>query len=155
MRTIETTIEIDATPGTVWQVLTDFDSSAGWTPFIPEASGTPAVGERLRIRIQPPAGRGATFKPRVTAADPGERLEWLGKLGVSGLFDGRHEFRLEATDDGHTRLAQRETFSGVLVGLLLDDAAIERGFGAMNTALKARVENGVSDAETGTSPVAA
>jgi hypothetical protein len=26
-----------------------------------------------------------TFKPRVTVVEPGQRLEWLGTMGVSGL----------------------------------------------------------------------
>jgi len=156
MRTIETTIDIDATPETVWQALVDFESYADWNPFITEAAGSAVVGGRLRIHIQPPDGRGATFKPAVTVADPGERLEWLGKLGVRGLFDGRHAFHLEATDDGHTRLTQREAFSGLLVGLLLDEEAIENGFEAMDEALKMRVESGVSDVgDAGDEPLAA
>ena len=140
MATIETTTTISASPEAVWETLVDFDAYTQWNPFVTAAEGDPEVGERLRIRIAPPGGRAMTFKPVVTAADPGERLEWLGHLGVRGLFDGRHEFRLSELDDGRTELVHRETFGGLLVGLLLDEQRIKSGFRAMNAALKARVE---------------
>lgn len=147
MRTIETAIEIDATPEAVWATLVDFESYPDWNPFITAAEGSLEAGARLRIHIQPPNGRGMGFKPTVTAAVPTERLEWLGRLGVRGVFDGRHEFRLEPLGDGRTRLVQRESFSGLLVGLLLDEDDISAGFEQMNEALKNRVEatdNGVA-----------
>jgi len=140
MKTVESRIVVAASPADVWETLVDFESYPAWNPFIVSASGTPAVGERLAIRIRPPEGREMGFKPRVTAAVPGERLEWLGHLGVRGLFDGRHEFRLEPLADGRTKLVHRETFSGVLVGLLLNERAIRNGFRAMNAALKQRAE---------------
>ncbi|MBX0323645.1 SRPBCC domain-containing protein [Halomicroarcula sp. F13] len=149
MKTVTTTIDVDAGPEHVWATLTDFDAYPEWNPFVTAIDGTVAEGERLSVRIEPPEGRGMGFTPRVTAAVPGERLEWLGKLGVRGLFDGRHEFRLEALDDGRTRLHHGESFSGLLVGLLLDEGDIQSGFEAMNETLKARVESGV------TSPVGA
>jgi hypothetical protein len=58
-----------------------------------------------------------TFKPRVTVVEPGQRLEWLGTMGVSGLFDGRHTFTLTPLGHGRTRLVQAEVFSGALVPL--------------------------------------
>ena len=156
MHTIETTTVIAASPETVWETLVDFDAYTEWNPFVTAAAGVPAEGERLRIRIAPPGGREMTFRPTVTAAVPGERLEWLGHLGVRGLFDGRHEFLLTELDDGRTRLVQRETFGGLLVGLLLNEQRIRLGFRAMNAALKARAERtGVTSHDTGGESVAA
>lgn len=140
MMTIETTIELTASPEEVWVELMDFESYSEWNPFIPSIEGRPLEGNRLRVRIDPPEGRGMTFKPRVTALIPGERLEWLGRLLVPGLFDGRHEFRLEEVAPGRTRFVQRESFSGLLVGVLLDADAIREGFEAMNEALRVRIE---------------
>ena len=77
-----------------------------------------------------------SFAPTVTAVDEGRNLEWLGHLGVPGLFDGRHSFTLEPVDADRTRLTQSERFTGCLVpftgGLLRRTAA---GFEAMNHAL--------------------
>ena len=155
MKIVETTTVIAASREAVWETLVDVESYDEWNPFIVSAAGTPAVGERLAIRIQPPGGRTTGFRPRVTAAVPGERLEWLGHLGVRGLFDGRHEFRLEPLSDGRTRLVQREAFSGLLVGLLLDEQSIQSGFRAMNDALKQRVETTGTAVESAIPGVAA
>jgi hypothetical protein len=81
-----------------------------------------------------------TFRPRVTAASPGSAFEWLGNLGVPGIFDGRHRFELTATPTG-THVVQRETFGGVLVRPMRRslDTGTRAGFEAMNAALRRRV----------------
>ncbi|WP_435334386.1 SRPBCC family protein [Haloarchaeobius sp. TZWWS8] len=140
MKRIETRIEIDAPVEAVWRVLTDLPNYATWNPFIPEASGTVAPGERLHVRIQPEGGRGMSFSPAVLAADENRLLQWRGRLLVPGLFDGTHSFELEPLDDGGTRLVQSEEFSGLLVPVLLDDSRIRDGFKSMNRALKERAE---------------
>ena len=141
-RRILTEIEIDATPRVVWDVLTDLDGYADWNPLITEASGTVAVGEKLTNRFESPGGRAATFHPRVTVVDAERVFEWVGRLGFSALFEGRHRFELEATTDG-THLTHSEVFSGVATPLLMRKSAylqVVEGFKALNNALKARAE---------------
>lgn len=141
VRTIETERVVDAPPEAVWAVLTDFSAYSEWNPFIPRIEGVPREGEQLRVRIEPPESRGATFRPEVQAAEPNRRLAWLGHLFVPHLFDGHHEFRLEPLDGGErTRFVQRETLGGVLVPFLLDADAVRQGFEAMNGALAERAE---------------
>ena len=118
MRTIRTTIDIDAEPDVTWQVLTDFDAYARGTPFMPHGAGEASVGTKLTVELAPPGGRRRTFRPTVTAAEPGRLLEWLGRVGAPGVFDGRHRFALEPLPDGTTRFTQSESFSGLLVPLL-------------------------------------
>ena len=141
MRTIETQVEIAAPASRVWQVLTDFARYPEWNPFITEIEGIPEVGARLRVRIQPPGRRPMTFKPTVLVAARDRELRWLGHLVLPRLFDGEHSFRME--ERGRTcRFQQSEQFSGVLVpffGAGIFDAT-QRGFEAMNSALKARAE---------------
>ncbi|MCF6509067.1 SRPBCC domain-containing protein [Blastococcus sp. MG754426] len=138
---IETGIDIAAPPGTVWAHLTDLASYAEWNPFIPSAAGTAAVGARLSMRLQPPGGRALPIRPEVTEVVPGEVFEWLGHLGVPGLFDGRHRFELTAVPSG-TRLVQSESFSGLLVRPLKGflDGATLAGFREMDAALARRSE---------------
>ena len=142
MKSVLTTVDIDAPAAVVWEVLTDLDRYAEWNPFVVEAAGEAAVGARLEVRISPPGGRATTFRPTVTAADPERRFAWLGRLGVPGLFDGAHRFELERRADG-TRLVQAEDFRGVLVPLLARslDAGTRAGFEAMNAALARRAED--------------
>ena len=140
MRRIETAIDIAAPPSAVWDVLVDFAAYPDWNPFIRRLQGEARVGARLEVTVQPPGGKPMTFKPTVLAAEPARELRWLGRVLMPGLFDGEHGFRLEATAGG-CRLHHGETFGGILVplfGKMLDDT--ERGFAALNAALKERVE---------------
>ena len=138
---LHTEIDIDATPEVVWQVLTDLDRWAGWNPFITSSVGTAEVGETLVNRMEPPGGKAITFKPQVTVVEDGKTFEWLGTLGFSGVFDGRHRFDIEASPTG-TKLIQSESFDGALVRFMRKslDTQTKAGFEAMNAALKARAE---------------
>lgn len=144
---LHTEILIDAPPTTVWEILTDFAFYPDWNPFVTSAVGTLTVGERLVIRLAPPGGKPVTFKPMVTEVDAGRSFEWLGRLVLPGLFDGRHRFELLPNGDG-TRLLQTERFAGVLVPLMRRslDTHTRAGFEAMNTALKARAEASIEAA---------
>ena len=147
MRTIEHTIDIQAPPATVWQLLTDTDRYQDWNPFMPRLSGRLAVGERLTLSVRP-GTRTMTFRPTVLAFEDGTRIRWRGRLGVPGFFDGEHELRLEPLPDGGSRFVQRESFSGLLVPMMprvLDDTAT--GFAVMNTALRDRAEFRIASAD--------
>ncbi|HEY0508049.1 MAG TPA: SRPBCC domain-containing protein [Blastococcus sp.] len=150
MRTLEHTVDIQAPPATVWQVLTDTDTYGDWNPFMPRLSGRLAPGERLTLTVRP-GSRTMTFRPTVLAVEDGTLIRWRGRLGMPGLFDGEHELRLEPVPAGGTRFIQRETFTGLLVPMMprvLDDTAA--GFAAMNTALRNRA---VSRAAAADGPV--
>lgn len=141
MEHIEARIDLPAEPSVVWKHLIDTASMASWNPFITSMSGVLAVGERLQVRIAPVGGSAMTFKPRVTIVQPDQRLEWLGTMGIPGLFDGRHSFTLIPLEQGRTRLVQAEAFSGALIpftGKLRQKT--EAGFQAMNTALLTRLK---------------
>ena len=141
MKRIATTIDIAAPPTRVWSILTDFPAHAQWNPFITAISGGLERGGRLSITVSSPDGKGMSFKPTLLAVQPNIELRWLGRLVLPGLFDGEHYFLLDPTPEG-TRFTHGENFSGLLVGVMGAKAfaRIERGFEAMNQALKARAE---------------
>jgi hypothetical protein len=142
MKSIDTSIDIAAPSETVWDVLTDLGYYPVWNPFITRIAGDLQVGQRLTVTLQPPNGRGMTFRPTLRVVEPKRRLVWLGRLLIPGVFDGRHEFTLSPTNTGGTILCQRETFTGLLVpglGRALDQT--RAGFTALNQALKLRAES--------------
>jgi hypothetical protein len=144
MRQLRSEIEIAAPPDRVWEVLSDFDAYPEWNPFIRRISGSARKGEKLEVRIEPPDGRGMTFRPTVLAAAPNRELRWLGRLLFPGLFDGEHTLRVEPRDgEEGSRFIQSEEFRGFLVpvfGRMLGKT--EEGFREMNAALKERAERG-------------
>ncbi len=139
---LHTEVTIEAPPEVVWQVLVDLDRYRDWNPFVVEAAGTVEVGERLTNRIQPPGGKAMTFKPEVTEVEPHSVFEWLGRLVMPGVFDGRHRFELRPTSSGGAILTHSEYFRGVLVRFMRSslDTTTRAGFEAMNDALKTRAE---------------
>ena len=140
-RSLVTEIEIEATPERVWDVLTDLSEYHEWNPFMLAGSGQVEIGSRLEVRIAPPGGSEMTFRPVVTEATRPMAFEWLGILGVRGLFDGRHRFELQPVVAG-TRLVHSEEFTGVLAPVVtkLLHEKTKLGFEAMNAAMKSRVE---------------
>ena len=143
MREIRREIEIEASVPDVWAVLTDFGSYSEWNPFVPNIEGDLAEGARLRVRIEPPGGRGLMIKPTVLLVEPEREIRWIGRLLLPGIFDGEHRLRLDPIDERRSRFTQSERFSGLIVGAfggLLDRTTF--GFERMNAALKDRAEAG-------------
>jgi hypothetical protein len=137
---IRAQVDIEAPREAVWKVLMDFDSYPSWNPFIRRVEGRAEVGSKLTARLEPPTGRGMTFRPTVTTLRPGEAFGWLGRLGIPGVFDGAHRFELETLDGSRTRFVQSERFDGILAGLLqrsIRDRTLA-GFEEMNRALAQR-----------------
>jgi hypothetical protein len=141
MKTIRVVTDFAAPIQTVWAELCAVTEYAEWNPFITRVEGALVAGSRLEVRIAPPGGRAMTFRPTVTTVEEGTRLEWLGRLILPGVFDGRHSFQLEALESGATRLTQAEEFTGLLspfIGTMLERT--RTGFEAMNEALRLRAE---------------
>ena len=137
---LHTEIDIAAPPERVWSCLMDFAAYPAWNPFITSVVGVAAVGQRLTVRLDPPGGRGITMRPTVIDVVAGRALEWFGRLGIPGIFDGRHRFELHETATG-TRFVHGERFQGLLVRPLRAslDGPTRAGFVAMNEALARRV----------------
>ena len=141
MRAIHTEIDIAAPASRVWDILIATDRWAEWNPFA-KMRGRAAVGERVEVDLSPPGQKPMTFRPTIVKLEPGSELRWLGHLGVPGVFDGEHAFRIVPDGAERCRLEQFETFRGLLAGpiLWLASDATRRGFEAMNRALKAKAE---------------
>ena len=134
--TIDTTVDIDAGPDAVWDVLTDFASYKEWNPAM-RIEGAPEVGTKLHVHLT-----GMSFKPKVLAATPGKELRRLGKLGLRGLAAGEHCFVLTPNDDGTTRLNHGERYSGALIALATHNSRNnDASYKAFSQALKQRVEH--------------
>lgn len=142
MRQIYTEIEIQAKPEKVWQILSDNKSWQDWNPFIVRSTGEMKEGGKI-INTMKNGDKDMVFKPVITEFTENERLEWVGHLFIPGLFDGRHYFELEETEDGNTHLIHGEKFSGLFAGLILSmiESDTVKGFESLNQALKERCEN--------------
>lgn len=136
---ISSSIQIDASPEQVWQILSDFESYSQWNPFIIRATGQALQGHRLEGDFRPVGAKATTLRPVLVKVVPDQELRWVGSFVVRGLFDVEHIFNIERQGPGQVRLIQQETFRGVLVPFFRFDGT-EAAFALMNEALKERVE---------------
>ena len=142
MSEIERSIEISASAGRVWAILTDFAAYPQWNPFIRQAATDELrVGGRISVTMQPEGHSPTRLRPTLLVVAPEQELRWLGHVLIPGVFDGEHTFLITPEGDDRVRFTQQERFGGVLLPLFggtLRDTA--RSFEAMNSALKTRAE---------------
>ena len=141
MKNIQTEILINTNITKVWDVLMNFDSYPKWNPFITSISGEPKLGKILTVSINPPEGKGMTFKPTILTLESNKEFRWKGKLGINGIFDGEHYFILEFLENDKTNFIHGEKFSGLLVplvGKMLDKT--KKRFQLMNESIKNECE---------------
>ena len=95
MKSIHTEIEINAPTDKVWEILMDFAKYPDWNPFIKSIEGKGEVGSNLKVVLHQPESKPMTVKPKCLAATEKREFRWLGKLLITGIFDGEHMFKNE------------------------------------------------------------
>ncbi len=141
MKELRTEIEIQATPDTVWQVLTDLDKYPEWNPFIHHAIGMAQVGKKVDITFKS-GSKEMMLHCTVVKVEPNKELRWKYHVALPILFSGEHSFIIEQVDSNKVRFIDREIFNGLLVSSQAKDidSNSRHGFEAMDKALKARAE---------------
>lgn len=162
---VVTEIDLRASAGRVWSVLTDLASYGAWNPAIESIDGVLKEGERLRLNLRPGALQhpsdgpvralksflvrawwtlhGMSVPVRVTRLLPERELQWVGALPVPNLFEGEHFFRISEGRDGGVRLTQGERYAGFLEPAFREamEAMNRPSMSAVNHALKGRLES--------------
>ena len=139
MQEYTTVATIDATPDSVWRILTDGGGYAQWNPEIVGIDGTIAAGNRITAHVR--LGDGAVRKvpQRVTALDAPRRMEWTGGLPF-GLFVGRRTFTVTPSGGG-AEFRMHLHMSGPLASLILKSVGNRQPeIDGFSSALKRRAE---------------
>jgi hypothetical protein len=141
MKELRTEIEIDASPETVWQILTDLAHYREWNPAY-HAAGQMQLGGKVDV-ILGPESKGMTLHCVVIKVDPNRELRWKYHVIAPALFSGDHSMWIEPLGERRVRFINREIFSGLLVPLQARDIdnISRRDFEAMDQALKKRAES--------------
>jgi uncharacterized protein YndB with AHSA1/START domain len=142
---LRTSVDVQATPETVWEVLTDVPAYPQWAPVITGAEGTFAEGDRVTLHFPPgnPLLR-TTVPARTLEVTPRRRLRFalrFARLGTPGLLDTEHIMTI-SEQDGGVQLWLQIRFAGLLLPLLTRSLNRDRApaFGPVPTLLKARIE---------------
>jgi hypothetical protein len=132
------TTKINASPATIFSILTDATRYPEWDPMCDRLDGRIALGEKLTAFSKLSPGRG--FALKVTELVPGERMTWTGGMPF-GLFKGERSFAVRRVSEGTVEFTVREIFSGPMLGLIaksLPDFTVP--FQRFVAGLKARAE---------------
>lgn len=141
MEQFETEILINASPKKVWEILIDFENYPQWNPFIKSISGEQEVGKKINVFLQAPDTKGMSFKPVILSFKENTEFRWLGKLGMKGIFDGEHYFKLIDNGNNQTKFIHGENFSGILVSFFTKTLRkTKTAFENMNQSLKKECE---------------
>ena len=109
-RQTSVTIDIAASPGKIWKLLTDAESFPSWNSTIVELTGKIAPGEKIVLRSTLAPDR--KFKLKVKEFDPNKRLVWGDALGT-------RIFTLNPKSIGETRFSMSETIGGPIFPLFV------------------------------------
>ena len=135
-------IEIQSTPESVWEVLTDFGKYPEWNPLLTHAEGKLTIGEKVNLTAKS-ASNDMNLLCTVTTVEPNRQFSWKFHVGLPVLFRGEHFFKIEPIDEHRVRFIDSEVFHGLLVPLQAKnlETNAKPAMIAMGEALKARVEN--------------
>ncbi len=131
---------IEATPETIWAILTDAARYPEWDLGVDRIDGNIALGEKIAAHSKLRPGR--AFPVKVSEFVPGRKMVWSGGIPL-GLFRGERTFTLTPRGNGVTEFTLREVFSGPLIsvfGRSIPD--LTSSFEQFAAGLKSRAERG-------------
>jgi hypothetical protein len=115
MKEYSATTTINASPETIWTILTDASGYPGWDPNVDRIEGRIASGEKITAYTKLSPGR--AFPVKVTEFVPGRKMIWSSGMPL-GLFKGERTFTLAPQGNGAVEFTVREVFSGPLLPLI-------------------------------------
>ena len=109
--TISTTVAVEASPRTVWALLTDLDAHSRWNSTVTRIEGHVALGEKLSFEV--PQAPGQKFAPTVIAIDEPRFMAW--RINHWPLLVGERTYRIASRADGTSEFTVGEDFRGLLL----------------------------------------
>lgn len=138
-------IDIDAPPSVVWNVLLDSSRYGEWNPLMRLVHGRLEKGSFIVAKIDAD-GIPFVFDARVNRCEPNRVLSWIGPSAkfVHPVVSGEHSFELVDLGNGRTRFIHAERFDGMLMQIEALWKPIEKKLAVLyprfDRALKARAE---------------
>ena len=130
-------ILIEATPETVWNVLTDTDNYDSWNPVMKLLEGEIKEGNQVLYQFTQDPDNIIEMPSTVKQIVPQKLLNQGGGPPLILTFD--HRYILESQGSG-TKLTIHEDYAGIGVNFW-NPAPVEAAYGRLNEAIKARAES--------------
>ena len=137
---IDETIEIDASPETVWRVITDFNRYCEWNPFVIGCESTLRVGDPIDMRVHVFRSFAQPQRETITHHEPGRRFCYGVPDMPFGAMRSQRCHQVSRLEGGRTVYQSHFDLSGWLspiVSFLLG-RQLRRGFSEMTRAIRGR-----------------
>jgi hypothetical protein len=115
VKAYDATADIEATPDTIWTILTDAPNLSNWDSGVERVEGKIAPGETIKVFVKVNPGR--AFPVKVTEFVPGQKMVWSGGMPL-GLFKGVRTYTLSPQGNGRTKFTMREEYTGPLLPMI-------------------------------------
>jgi len=138
---IEDRIGVQAPAAVIWEIIHDIGRWHEWNPTYPRAEGVVRIGETLSMTLALPGQSPQEIKPKILDWVPDEQLHWqLSMLG--GTIKTLRYIEIDALAPASCVVDNGELFRGIMGPSLAKrmGRSVQRGFRAMNEALKERAE---------------
>ena len=143
MKTITTSIDIQAPIEKVWSALMAFDQYNGWNPIV-KAKGKAYLGEEIELtmKITNDNKKEMNYRATIVELTPCTYFRFRAKMMAGFMFTNDKIYEFSQSGDT-TTLTHSETFSGLMVGMFWKklEAGVPDMLNATNQALKAKLEN--------------
>ena len=137
MRSYEAASLIQASPQSVWAVLSDLDAWPEWESGVTAVQGRLAPGEKVSLTVAVNPGR--AFRVKVADLAEPQRIVVRGGMPL-GLFVGERTYTLES-EGAATRFRMREEYTGALAGAIFKSIPdLSGSFQQFADGLKAKAE---------------
>lgn len=111
MKSFSATSTINASPETIWAILTNAEGYPQWDPGVVRIEGNIAPGEKVIAHTK---FSDRAFPAKVTTFEPNRKMVWTGGMPL-GLFKGERTFLLTPQSDGSVKFDLKEEFTGLLL----------------------------------------
>jgi len=138
---VEDRIGVQAPAAVIWEIVHDLSRWSEWNPTYPQAAGQIRIGDTLDLTLALPGQPPQQIRPKVLEWVPGEQLHWELSL-MGGMIKTLRYIEIEPLADESCVVDNGELFRGFMgpsLGRRMG-RTIQRGFKAMNEALKERAE---------------
>ena len=134
--------EISADTDEIWATLENFEDWENWNPLYVESNGVLSEGQYIEFAVALPGMKPQRGKAQVVKVRPPEFIQYEIK-SLGGLVRGTRFIEIKQLAPARCLVVNGEIMSGLLGAVLYRfmGERVAQGLEAMNTALKARLEN--------------
>jgi S-(hydroxymethyl)glutathione synthase len=142
MKILDTDVDIDAPPQTVWAVMDNLPLYPEWNRLVPDLAGLTTVGQSVTGTLKQDGVPDIPLNPVLTRIVGARELRWLTEAPEAGVFRAEHIFVLAPNGSGGTRLIHNEEFDGAAVADMWEPTNTlgRSAYNRFNRDLKVRAE---------------